>query len=140
LRIPPFFKLIEEDLVEVEERLTAAIQVQHIPLAQAMLHLIQDSGKRLRPALVILSAKLLAADQALNERIWDMAASVELLHTATLVHDDLVDGSLLRRGHPTLNSCWKDGVVVPGTTSSPRPPAWWREPRTRASSPFSPRP
>jgi len=41
-----------------------------------------------------------------------MAASVELLHTATLVHDDLVDGSLLRRGHPTLNSCWKDGVVV----------------------------
>jgi geranylgeranyl pyrophosphate synthase len=112
LRIPPIFKPIERDLQQVEERLLGAIEVAHAPLAQAMLRLIGDGGKRLRPALVILSARLVSTDPALDPRVWDLAASVELLHTATLVHDDLVDQSLLRRGCPTLNSTWSDGVVV----------------------------
>jgi geranylgeranyl pyrophosphate synthase len=66
-------------------------------------------GKRIRPALTILVGKMLGAP---THSLISLASAIELLHTATLVHDDLIDGSLLRRGMPTLNSKWSPGATV----------------------------
>jgi geranylgeranyl pyrophosphate synthase len=84
-----------------------ATPADHPELDATLGKLLGSRGKRLRPTLVLLSAGLIGADRA---RSLDLAAAVELLHTATLVHDDLIDGSLLRRGHP--NSRWEGGATV----------------------------
>jgi Geranylgeranyl pyrophosphate synthase len=72
-------------------------------------HLLGSGGKRLRPALVFLSARLCGADP---DVALFAAAGVEMLHTATLVHDDLIDGSLMRRGAETLNARWSPAATV----------------------------
>lgn len=74
-----------------------------------MEHLLSSGGKRVRPAIALLTGAMLSADE---EKTISLAASIELLHTATLVHDDLIDGALLRRGLPTLNSQWTPGATV----------------------------
>lgn len=78
-------------------------------VGDAIDRLLDSGGKRIRPTLVLLAGGLLGADQ---ERTITLAAAAELLHTATLVHDDLIDGSLLRRGFPTLNAHMEDGATV----------------------------
>jgi len=78
-------------------------------LKAALDHLISSGGKRIRPTLTILTGRMLGAEE---EKLVILAAAIELLHTATLVHDDLIDGSLLRRGIPTLNSRWSPGATV----------------------------
>ncbi len=75
----------------------------------ALKHLLQSGGKRMRPAVTILTGRLLGADRI---RAITLSSAIELLHTATLVHDDLIDSSLLRRGIPTLNSHWSPGATV----------------------------
>jgi geranylgeranyl pyrophosphate synthase len=72
-------------------------------------HLVSSGGKRVRPALALLVNRLYPVEQ---ERSVALAAALELLHTATLVHDDLIDGALLRRGNPTLNASWTPGATV----------------------------
>jgi len=81
----------------------------HADLVAALDLLISAGGKRIRPALTILTGKMFGAQ---TEKLISMAAAIEMLHTATLVHDDLIDGSLLRRGMPTLNSKWSPGATV----------------------------
>ena len=81
----------------------------HPDLASALVHLIDAGGKRIRPAVSLLTGGMLGADP---QRLLDLAAAVELLHTATLVHDDLIDGALLRRGMPTLNANWTPAATV----------------------------
>jgi geranylgeranyl pyrophosphate synthase len=103
------FTLIHDDLVLVEDQLRGISQVDFRPLAAILSHLLQSGGKRLRPALVLLSARFHSYDRT---SVVALAAAVETLHTATLVHDDLIDNSLLRRGSPTLNTKWNSGVVV----------------------------
>src|SRR5574340_408633 len=66
----------------------------HPDLRAALDHLVASGGKRIRPTLTILTGRMLGADE---DRTVTLAAAIELLHTATLVHDDLIDGSLLRR-------------------------------------------
>ncbi|MBS3784310.1 MAG: polyprenyl synthetase family protein, partial [Anaerolineae bacterium] len=82
---------------------------QHAAIGLALDHLITGGGKRLRPTLVLLSAHLCGAsiDQAVFA-----AAAAEMLHTATLVHDDLIDGSLIRRGVETLNASWTPAATI----------------------------
>lgn len=63
----------------------------------------------MRPAVALLTGHMLGADP---DRLITLAAAIELLHTATLVHDDLIDGALLRRGIPTLNSRWTPAATV----------------------------
>jgi octaprenyl-diphosphate synthase len=72
-------------------------------------YMIKRKGKRIRPALVLLSA---AACGGVNESTFRGAALVELLHTATLVHDDVVDDADTRRGWPSINRIWKNKVSV----------------------------
>jgi geranylgeranyl pyrophosphate synthase len=103
------FSLIQDDLLLVEERLRGVARVDSPMLAGILRQLLQSGGKRLRPALVLLAARFHEYEIGKTTAV---ASAVETLHTATLVHDDLIDNSLLRRGSPTLNSSFSSGVVV----------------------------
>lgn len=72
-------------------------------------YVLGSGGKRLRPALVLLVSRMLGYK---GERDVRYAAVVELIHTATLIHDDIIDGSDLRRGHPTANNTWGNQTTV----------------------------
>jgi geranylgeranyl pyrophosphate synthase len=104
------FAPVQADLQAVEAKLRqAALDNQHPALTSALEHLLASGGKRVRPATALLTGRLFDADA---ERAVALAAAIEMLHTATLVHDDLIDGSLLRRGLPTLNAQWTPGATV----------------------------
>jgi geranylgeranyl pyrophosphate synthase len=105
----PFLKLIHDDLERVEALLRERPPGRHEAIGMALDHLLGSGGKRVRPALVLLSAHLCGAD--MDQAIFP-AASVEMLHTATLIHDDLIDDSLMRRGMETLNSHWTPAATV----------------------------
>ena len=81
----------------------------HPDLRAAFEQLLEAGGKRFRPTVALLTGQMLGAP---SERLITLAAAVELLHTATLVHDDLIDGALLRRGNPTLNAQWTPPATV----------------------------
>lgn len=102
--------LIGDDLKAVEAKLReAGLAEQHPAISGALEHLVASGGKRVRPAVSLLTARLLGGEP---EHAVSLAASIEMLHTATLVHDDLIDGSLLRRGIPTLNAQWSPAATV----------------------------
>jgi len=109
LKTLSIFEPIREELGLVEKRLRQAVEVEHSFLGRILSYVLDSGGKRVRPALVILASKFHDSDA---EKVLALAASVEMLHTATLVHDDLLDGSLLRRGHPTLNTSVRAEVVI----------------------------
>ena len=81
----------------------------HPDLRAALEQLLMAGGKRVRPTMVFLIGNLLNAP---HKRLVTLGAAIEMLHTATLVHDDLIDGSLLRRGMPTLNARWSPAATV----------------------------
>jgi geranylgeranyl pyrophosphate synthase len=104
-----FLSLVRDDLVRVESLLRERYPGQHKAVGVAVDHLVGSGGKRLRPALVLLSAHLCGAEL---DRAVFAAAAVEMLHTATLIHDDLIDGALMRRGMETLNAQWSPNATV----------------------------
>lgn len=81
----------------------------HPDLRAALDRLLDAGGKRVRPTVVLLAGGMLSADR---DKLVTVGAAVEMLHTATLVHDDLIDSALLRRGMPTLNSKWSPAATV----------------------------
>jgi geranylgeranyl pyrophosphate synthase len=83
--------------------------VSYIPQAKMLEHSLKDTGKRIRPALVLLSGKFYHYNL---DTLLPMAAAVELLHTATLVHDDAIDDSAVRRGQPTVNATWNEDKAI----------------------------
>jgi len=92
---------IAAELREFEQRLATTVAGDLGPMAQAMNHIVRAGGKRLRPALVILSAKL---GEAEPDHIYNTAMGIEFIHTATLVHDDLIDDAETRRGMATIHA------------------------------------
>jgi geranylgeranyl pyrophosphate synthase len=98
-----------ERLQRVETLLDVQVADEYSGLALALRQLIIAGGKRIRPRLVLLTGSLLGADP---NRLIHLAAAVEMLHTATLVHDDLIDESVLRRGMETLNVQWTPAATV----------------------------
>ena len=104
-----FLDFIAEDIEKVEKTMLSRSEGYHPDLGAAMDHLLGSGGKRIRPTVAILMGRLLGAEHA---KLILLGASIELLHTATLVHDDLIDGALLRRGNPTLNSDWSPAATV----------------------------
>jgi geranylgeranyl pyrophosphate synthase len=104
-----FFSPVQELIQQVEERMRSQSRGHHSELGAALDHLLSSGGKRVRPAVVLLTGGMLGAE---TERLVTLAAAVELLHTATLVHDDMIDGSLLRRGIPTINAQWSPAATV----------------------------
>jgi geranylgeranyl pyrophosphate synthase len=109
LKTIPGLALVKQDLVRVERRMREAPHENIEPLAMALDTLLKSGGKRVRPALALLVSRLY---DTLSDRVISLAAAVEMLHTATLVHDDLIDGALLRRGNSTLNAIWSPGATV----------------------------
>jgi octaprenyl-diphosphate synthase len=100
---------VKTQLQEFEKAFAEILRSQ-VPLADKIVQYISElKGKRLRPALVFLSAQL---HGILTDKAMDAAVVVELLHTATLIHDDVVDNSVLRRGHPTVNSLWDNRISI----------------------------
>jgi geranylgeranyl pyrophosphate synthase len=104
------FESIQDDLARVEDKLREKPQPEYEVLTAAIEHLLSSGGKRVRPALVILTSRLYSAE--VGPKVLALAAAVEMLHTASLVHDDLIDGALLRRGIPTLNAKWTPGATI----------------------------
>jgi geranylgeranyl pyrophosphate synthase len=104
-----FLSPVQEQIKLVEERMRAQADESHPDLRAALEHLLKAGGKRVRPTVGLLVGNMLGAPQ---ERLVTLGAAVELLHTATLVHDDLIDGALLRRGMPTLNARWSAAATV----------------------------
>ena len=104
-----FLDPVEDDLRRVEAVLGEHPPEEHEAIGLALDHLIEGGGKRLRPTLVLLSAHL--CDASIDQAIL-AAAAAEMLHTATLVHDDLIDGSLIRRGVETLNASWTPAATI----------------------------
>ncbi|MFQ5858759.1 MAG: polyprenyl synthetase family protein [Anaerolineae bacterium] len=100
---------VQQGLAAVEVRLREVAASQHDALTTATEHMLNSGGKRIRPAISLLAAGIFAAD---FDRSVALAAAVEMLHTATLVHDDLIDGALLRRGIPTLNAEWSPHATI----------------------------
>ena len=101
--------LISEELKAFESKFSDAVKSQTPLLDRIMKYIIKRKGKQLRPMFVFLSAKL---HGPINESTYRAAALVELLHTATLVHDDVVDESLERRGFFSINALWKNKIAV----------------------------
>lgn len=104
-----FLSPVQSLIPEVEARMRAQSKGHHPDLGAALDHLLSSGGKRVRPAVALLTGGMLGGNQ---ERLLTLAAAIELLHTATLVHDDLIDGALLRRGIATLNSQWSPAATV----------------------------
>jgi geranylgeranyl pyrophosphate synthase len=104
-----YLTAIQEEIHAVEERIRSQADGYHPDIGAALDLLLSSGGKRLRPTVTLLIGHMVDAPV---DRLITLASAIELLHTATLVHDDLIDGSLLRRGNPTLNSQWSPGATV----------------------------
>jgi geranylgeranyl pyrophosphate synthase len=101
---------LHDDLLRVEQKMRGSLEVEHPTLAELLTYVIDHGGKRLRPALLITASRFYPVPD--DDKVVAAAAAIELLHTASLVHDDLVDNALLRRGSPTLNKFWGGGTTV----------------------------
>lgn len=103
-------KVIDADLSEFEKRFKTALKGTGTPLLDIILqYIVSRKGKQMRPMFVFLSARLLSETK---EPTYVAASLVELLHTATLVHDDVVDDSYKRRGFFSINALWKNKIAV----------------------------
>jgi len=109
LQLTTIYQLIQEDLAKVEDSLRSVSKVDASWLSEMLDYSLSGGGKRIRPALTLLAGKFY--DYNLDYLL-PMAAAVELMHTATLVHDDAIDKSLVRRGRPTINNVWDEEKAV----------------------------
>jgi geranylgeranyl pyrophosphate synthase len=109
LKTIPLLEPLAADLELVERKMHEPVHADYPMLTAVLQHLLGSGGKRLRPALALLAGSFYPTDQ---DKLASLAASVEMLHTATLVHDDLIDGALMRRGRTTLNARWNMGATV----------------------------
>ncbi len=96
-----FLQPIRQELETFEQRLRATVQADLGPVSEAMEHILEAGGKRLRPALVLLAAKL--GQPTRLEDVYRAAMAIEFIHSATLIHDDLIDGAPTRRGLRTIH-------------------------------------
>ncbi len=103
----PLFSEVSDELRTVELELERVLISRNALLTQSATHLFRAGGKRLRPAFALLSAKCWVGDVT---SVIPLAVALELIHGATLIHDDVVDDSYTRRGMPTVRAIWGDRV------------------------------
>ncbi|MCL6638540.1 MAG: polyprenyl synthetase family protein [Firmicutes bacterium] len=101
------FTEIRDDLLAVERELRAVVQTPNPLLTETATHLLNAGGKRLRPALTLFGARFCNFDL---EKVLPLAVALELIHMATLVHDDVVDAAMTRRGKPTVKARWGNSI------------------------------
>ncbi len=109
MQLSTIYQPIQEDLVKVEDCLKSVSEGAFDRLSQLLDYSLESGGKRVRPALTLLSGKFYNYNL---DYLLPMAMAVELLHTATLVHDDAVDKSAVRRGRPTINEVWGEDKAI----------------------------
>jgi octaprenyl-diphosphate synthase len=109
LELSRIYAPVQEDLLKVRDRIQSVSRIEYHWLADQLAHLFKETGKALRPALTLLSGKSFQYDLTY---LLPMSVSVELMHTATLVHDDAIDNALTRRGQATINSIWGDEIAI----------------------------
>lgn len=109
MKLQRLYSFLKTDIDVIEKELVAAIASKSDLLQNASLNLIQAGGKRIRPVFVLLSAKFGNYD---IEVIKNVAVSLELIHMASLVHDDVIDDAELRRGRPTVKARWDNRIAM----------------------------
>lgn len=100
---------IEEDIKNFEKKFRESMKTKVMLLDRIMTYIVKRKGKQLRPMFVFLTARVCGA---VNDSTYRGAALIELLHTATLVHDDVVDDANYRRGFFSINALWKNKIAV----------------------------
>ena len=100
---------VASDLVRFNEAFRETLYADNPLLEKAVEHLLKAPGKQIRPLLVLLSARMVAG---VNDKVINVALALEMLHTASLIHDDVVDESDRRRGFPSLNAFLSNQVAV----------------------------
>jgi len=109
LELNRIYESIQDDLGKVKDMLRSISQIDFPWLSEQLGYVVKESGKGIRPALTLLSGKFYNYDITY---LLPMAVSVELMHTSTLVHDDAIDKSVVRRGQPTINRLWGEDIAV----------------------------
>ena len=103
MKLKMMYSFLNTDIAIIEKELEATIQAEHPLLRQAGLHLLQAGGKRIRPVFVLLAGKF---GEYNIDNIKNVAVALELIHMASLVHDDVIDDADLRRGTLTIKAKW----------------------------------
>jgi len=109
MKLIELYAKMKKDISYIEKELERSIDTDHDLLREASVHLLKAGGKRLRPVIVLLGAKFGTYDL---ERIKHVAVPLELIHMASLVHDDVIDDAATRRGQLTVRSKWDNRIAM----------------------------
>jgi octaprenyl-diphosphate synthase len=109
MELTNIYAIIEDEIDEVEKRIRESLCHSPLAITNLVEDIINTGGKRLRPALVVLSAKACGYQ---GKADLNLATAIELIHTATLIHDDVIDNATLRRGRISVNSKWGKHISI----------------------------
>ncbi|HPY81892.1 MAG: polyprenyl synthetase family protein [Bacteroidales bacterium] len=109
MNTPLFLSFIKSDIQEFDARFKKELSSKKSLLSLITSYILKTKGKQIRPSLVFLSARLIGS---VTEASYSAAFMIELMHTATLLHDDVVDNSMKRRGFFSVNALWKNKISV----------------------------
>lgn len=110
--LDPIIALTRDGMAEVNSIIVDRMQSEIELIPQLAGHLVASGGKRIRPMLTLAAAMMVAEDSPVQANAAKLAASVEFIHTATLLHDDVIDESHMRRGQQTANAIWGNEASV----------------------------
>ncbi|WP_432480715.1 polyprenyl synthetase family protein [Moraxella sp. ZY200743] len=102
--------IVADDFAIMDKQVFGSLNSKVCLVMQVSKHVIDAGGKRMRPLITLLTARMLHDEQ--SQQALELGAITEMLHTATLVHDDVIDESGLRRGRPTANATWNNATAV----------------------------
>jgi heptaprenyl diphosphate synthase len=105
---------LEEDLARVRDRLRVLVATPNPRVREPIMYSVEDTGRLLRPTLALISSYLVAGDWGIPTKpdVIDAATNVEILHVATLFHDDMIDEAPIRRGRPTANIKYGEPIAL----------------------------
>jgi octaprenyl-diphosphate synthase len=109
MEIEKIWGIYKEDLESAEEKINETLKTVAPAISAVGNHLFSSGGKRVRPLLAILCSRIFSIS---GDKVSTLAASVEFIHAASLIHDDVVDGADIRRGNPAAHSLWGNQVVI----------------------------
>lgn len=109
MKLQVTYSFLRADIEKIEQELKAVVSSEQQLLQEAAMQLIESGGKRIRPVFVLLSGKF---GHYRLDTIKHAAVALELIHMASLVHDDVIDAALVRRGSPTVNAVWGDRIAM----------------------------
>ena len=109
MKLKMMYSFLNSDINLIEKKLEETIHAESLLLKQASMHTLQAGGKRIRPVFVLLAGKFGHYDIHVMKNV---AVALELIHMASLVHDDVIDDADLRRGQPTVKSKWDNKIAM----------------------------